>query len=52
MYLCPAGRLANLILVFLKDLSGDGLFDILLRRRRVCNIVQTLASLFCFHQSS
>ena len=29
MYLCPAGRLANLILVFLEDLSGDGLFDIL-----------------------
>lgn len=52
MYLCPAGRLANLILVFLKDLSGDGLFDILLRRRRVCNIMQTLASLLCFHQSS
>ena len=29
MYLCPAVRLANLILVFLEDLSGDGLFDIL-----------------------
>lgn len=29
MYLCPAVCLANLILVFLKDLSGDGLFDIL-----------------------
>ena len=29
MYLCPAVRLANLILVFLEDLSGDGLFDVL-----------------------